>query len=178
MGKKIIAVLLVAAMLTMDIPSKLMPGTISVQAAETGTIEAKETETEEIQGKAGQAAEQESEKNETVQTENEQTEEEQAMEETSKHIKQVSEPIGLEGTHILVHKGGYKLSFILEGTESDAVQLTEFCKQKDFLLDFIPVGFKLIDVCETLAELDRLFRRNRAINSSLYFCYRSFASYL
>jgi len=30
-GKKIIAVLLVAAMLTMDIPSKLMPGTISVQ---------------------------------------------------------------------------------------------------------------------------------------------------
>ena len=211
MAKKIIAVLLVAAMLTMDIPSKLMPGTISVQAAETGTIEAKETETEEIQGKAGQAEEQESEKNETVQTENEQTEEEQteeeqAMEETSKHIKQASEPIGLEGTHILgedenlrdecsktfqrddglyttvmyarplhyldektekwmeidntlqeekngrgesyytnaandfdvilpkslnggdevkISQGGYKLSFILEGTESDAVQLTE-----------------------------------------------------
>lgn len=51
-----------------------------------------------------------------------------------------------------------------------------FCDGEDFLLDFFPVGLKLVNVSKALAELDSLFGGDCPINGGLYFVNRGFVA--
>jgi len=109
--EKMIAILLVMAMLAMDIPSEFLLSMSRVNAAEletkaqeeATTEEPKEREsetgTEQTEPQSGQDEAMQAENGQTA--ENELTEEEETTEKAASQTKEEGEPVSLEGTHIV-----------------------------------------------------------------------------